>query len=127
LDRVHNIIDLSGFTRITKQLIGDALKIEKISPYTWTAVKEYGENSPYLRLYIENPDSIDHELVYNRINNKMKELDSDYNDVHELLGHEPLKLTILKTGTFEKYKELHQGEIGQINPLQKEIEQLVNL
>ena len=45
LDRVHNIIDISGFTRISKQLIGDALKIENISPVFWTATKELGDSS----------------------------------------------------------------------------------
>ena len=125
LDRVHNIIDLSGFTRITKQLIGDALKLENISASTWTACKEYGKNTPYLKLYIENPDDIEYDVLYNRINNRMKELDGDYNDVHELLGHDPLKITILKNGTFKSYKEQYGGDILRINPKQEEVDKLI--
>ena len=57
----------------------------------------------------------------------MKMLDADYNDVQELLGHDPLKITILKNGTFEKYKSKYGNEIGRINPTQIEIEQLLAL
>lgn len=127
LDRVHNIIDLSGFTRISKQLIGDALKIENISPNAWTACKEYGKNTPYLALYIENPDNEDKEVLHERINNKMKEMDPDYNDIQDLLGHEPLKLNILNAGTFDKYKEMYEGEIKKINPQKEEVEKLLAL
>jgi len=127
LDRVHNIIDISGFTRITKQLVGDALKLEDISPNAWTACKEYGKNTPYLRLYIENTDNLEESVLYDRINNKMKELDGDYNDIHELLGHEPLKLTILKDGVFSNYKENEGQEIGKINPSKEELGKLLAL
>lgn len=125
VDRVHNIIDLSGFTRISKQLIGDALKIEDISPDAWTACKEYGKSTPYLRLYIENKENLSKDEIYNRINGRMKELDPDYNDVHELLGHEPLIITILEQGIFAKYKELYSNDIGKINPLKEDIQKLV--
>lgn len=125
LDRVHNIIDLSGFTRITKQVIGDALKIENISPNYWTACKEFGKNTPYLNLYIENEEGISHQDLYNRINDQMKKLDSDYKDVHELLGHDPLKVTVLKEGTFNQYKELYNIEIGKINPNKEEVGRLI--
>ena len=127
VDRVHNIIDLSGFTRISKQLIGDALKIENISPKAWTACKEYGKSSPYMRLYIENPDNIDKSKLYERINSMMKKLDTDYNDVQELLGHDPLKITVLNNGAFHKYKETYKIEIGRINPSKEEIGKLVKL
>ncbi len=127
MDRVHNIIDLSGFTRITKQVIGDALKLEDISNGYWTACKEYGESSPYLRLYIENINNLPYEELYDRINKKIKQLDSDYNDVHEMLGHDPLKITVLKEGSFAKFKELNQQEIIQINPSADHIQKLVLL
>lgn len=125
LDRVHNIIDLSGFTRITKQLIGDALKIEDISSANWTACKEYGESTPYMRLYIENNEGLKEDVIYDRVNNQMKELDGDYRDVHELLGHDPLKITILNDGTFSKYKELYGNDIGRINPNNDEMNKLL--
>lgn len=127
LDRVHNIIDLSGFTRITKQLIGDALKLENISKSTWTASKELGHGTVHLNIYLENHDHLPEDELYERINERMKSLDPDYKDVHELLGHNPLRIKVLKTGSFEKYKELKEVEIPQINPSQEELQFLLNV
>jgi hypothetical protein len=127
LDRVHNIIDLSGFTRITKQLIGDSLKLENISSDAWTACKEYGKSTPYLQLYIENKDNLDFDVLYDKINSRIKSLDSDYNDVHELLGHDPLKITILENDTFKKYKETYGEDIGRINPKKEDVKNLLGI
>lgn len=126
LDRVHNIIDLSGFTRITKQLVGDALKLEAISPDNWTACKEFGENTPFLSIYLENEEGLSYADIYKRVNNRMRELDSDYKDVHELLGHDPLKITVVKEGTFQKYKEV-EGKIPFINPTTEQISTLLKI
>jgi len=125
IDRVNNIIDLSGFTRITKQLIGDSIKLSGLPIGEWTAYKEIGETSPYLNLIIEGNFDIEKEEVRNTINNQMKLMDSDYNDVHTMLGHEPLKLTIFKEGTFKKYKELYKTDISKINPNGEDVQKLI--
>jgi len=125
IDRVSNIIDLSGFTRITKQIIGDAIKLSGLEIPSWTACKEYGESRPYINLYIEDRLGETIENIREKINIQMKLLDSDYNDVHALLGHEPLKLTLLTYGTFDKYKELFNNSISRINPSGEELSKLI--
>ena len=125
IDRVNNIIDLSGFTRITKQLIGDSIKLSGLPISGWTAYKEIGETSPYLNLVIEGDFNLNDVDVKNSINEQMKLMDSDYNDVHALLGHEPLKLTIFKEGTFDKFKKLYDKDIAKINPDGEDLEKLL--
>jgi hypothetical protein len=125
IDRVNNIIDLSGFTRITKQLIGDSIKLSGLPISGWTAYKEIGETSPYLNLFIEGNFDIKEEEIRKTINDQMKLMDSDYNDVHALLGHEPLKLTIFKEGTFSKFKELYKNDIAKINPNGEDVQKLI--
>lgn len=116
LDRVNNIIDLAGFTRITKQIIGDAIKLADLGIENWTAVKEYGEDRPYINLYFENSNNHSLELIRERINEQMKIVDSDYRDVHTMLGYDPLKLTTIRNGSFESFKEEHSKDISKINP-----------
>lgn len=125
IDRVNNIIDLSGFTRITKQIIGDAIKLSGLEINNWTACKEYGESRPYINLYVENGIGESKENIRKKINNQMKLLDSDYNDVHSLLGHEPLILTLLNDGTFDKYNKLFNSRISKINPSGEELSKLI--
>ncbi len=126
LDRVSNMIDLSGFTRITKQLVGDALKLENISPNSWTACKEFGESTPFLSIYLENEEGLAYKEIYSRVNNRMRDMDPDYKDVHELLGHDPLKITVLKSGTFKQYEETF-GRIPLINPTTENIKELLHI
>ncbi len=125
IDRVSNIIDLSGFTRITKQIIGDAIKLSGLEINNWTACKEYGESRPYINLYVENGIGESKENIRKKINNQMKLLDSDYHDVHSLLGHEPLILTLLNDGTFEEYSKLFNSSISKINPSGEELSKLI--
>ena len=127
LDRVNNIIDLAGFTRITKQIIGDAIKLADIGIDNWTAVKENGENRPYINVYFENTNELNLDLIRKKINDKMKIVDTDYNDVHTMLGYDPLKLTTINQGTFARYKESTKRQISNINPEKEELANLVAL
>ncbi|MBN2605507.1 MAG: GH3 auxin-responsive promoter family protein [Bacilli bacterium] len=126
IDRVNNIIDLSGFTRITKQLIGDSIKLSGLKVNGWTACKEYGDERPYINLYIDGQFTEEQDIIKSKINEQMKQLDPDYNDVHALLGHEPLKLTVLKEGTFATYKQLTKFDITNINPSVEDLSKLIN-
>ena len=125
LDRVQNIIDLSGFTRITPQIIGDSIKLSNLGIKSFTACKELGKNRTFINLYIEDVEGVPKDLVKEKINTQMKSLDNDYNDVHTLLGHEPLKITYLTKGTFDKYKESYGEPISKINPTEREMENLI--
>lgn len=125
LDRVTNIIDLAGFTRITKQIIGDAVKLSNVGINNFTAVKEYGENRPYINLYFENDGKLDLESIKGKINEQMKIVDSDYRDVHTMLGYDPLKLTVVKEGSFNNYKKDRSRQITVINPDKEELNLLL--
>jgi hypothetical protein len=127
LDRVSNIIDLAGFTRITKQIIGDAIKLSDLGIDNWTACKEFGSDRPYINLYFENNNNHSLKVIRNNINETMKKVDSDYRDVHTMLGYDPLKLTIVKQGAFDLFKENYKGAIPKINPAKEEISNLVEL
>jgi hypothetical protein len=116
LDRVNNIIDLAGFTRITKQILGDAIKLSDCKINHWTAAKEYGENRPYIHLYFENDSEYDINVIKNAINTKLMELDQDYRDVHTMLGYDPLILTAVKKGSFEKLEKTKGHRLNNINP-----------
>jgi len=127
LDRVSNIIDLAGFTRITKQIIGDAVKLSDTGIESWTACKEFGEDRPYINLYFENRDDKDLEEVREKINNQMKNIDTDYHDVHTMLGYDPLKLTVINKGAFDLYTEKYKKRLPKINPNKEELANLREL
>ena len=127
IDRVTNIIDIAGFTRITKQIIGDAIKLSKVNITDWTACKEFGEDRAYINVYFENNDNQDIAIIKREINNQLKQVDTDYRDIHTMLGYDPLIVTQIEKGSFQKYQETYQKRIDNINPKKEELDLLINI
>ena len=123
LDRVPSIIDIAGFTRITENSINTVIDLAGIPVEDWFACKEFSDdNRPYMHLYIElKAESIKHsamtcELLREHFSVYFKYLDNDYQDLKKILGIDPLKITILMTGSFKKYYETGAGRMRKINP-----------
>lgn len=54
IDRVPQVIDIAGFTRITENSINQAIKLSRLPIENWTAKKEFTpQNRPYMHLYVE--------------------------------------------------------------------------
>jgi len=53
-------------------------------------------------------------------------LDQDYEDLKKILGIDPLKITLLKCGTFELYERRFGKKIRAMNPEGCEINDLLN-
>ena len=111
IDRVPQIIDIAGFTRITEKSINQAIELSRLPIAAWTAKKEFTENNrPYLHLYVELERSnlinsaISIRILQDQLGIYFRYLDQDYEDLKKILGIDPLKITLLKCGTFEFYE-----------------------
>jgi hypothetical protein len=123
VDRISNVIDLAGFTRITKATIEKALGTEDAPISNWVACKEYEDNEPILHLYVEPKDiEVNSEDLKHIINNKLQAFDSDYKDLHTMLGMDPLRVTILSKGAFEEYDQRVNETLIKMNPNKKSVE-----
>jgi len=128
VDRVPDIIDIAGFTRITESSVKEVIRLSGIRLGNWLLKKEYDNGEiPYLHMYAE----IDPEAQINSVTTisvitdclsvYFKYFDSDYSDLKKLLNIEPLQVTILKYGTIEKYENRIGKKIRRINPGQLDI------
>ncbi|WKY46510.1 GH3 auxin-responsive promoter family protein [Eubacteriaceae bacterium ES3] len=133
IDRVPEIIDIAGFTRITEHSIGTAIDLSGIDIKDWVAAKEYNQNSrPFLHLYVEMKaqslvnHAISREILKEHLTVYFKYVDQDYKDLKKILGIDPLEITILKCGTFERYKKRNSSEIRRINPFTHQIRELLD-
>jgi hypothetical protein len=132
IDRVPNIIDIAGFTRITESCIQDVVELSALPIAHWFAVKEYNKkNRPMLHMYVEMSAeaivnaAVSKEILKEHLSIYFKYVDNDYKDLKQILGMEPLEITILKCGTFAAY-ERHRGKkISHINPSAYEIMELL--
>jgi hypothetical protein len=132
LDRVPDVIDIAGFTRITENSIQNVVSLSGLPILDWFAVKEYTENNkPFFHMYVEiNPvafaaNAISGEILREHLKVYFKYVDSDYNDLKRLLGIEPLEITIVRCGTFEEYEDRNGGRPRKINPPISEVKEFL--
>ncbi len=108
--RCDDVIDIAGFTRLTEKLLWRALADSGVPFVDWAASKEVEGERSFLHLYIETrDDSLSHAVVKERLHTTLKVLDSDYRHLEELLGLDPLRVTLLSPGTFERYMRDRQA------------------
>ena len=133
VDRVPQMIDIAGFTRITEKSIQQAIQLSRLPIAAWTAKKEFTENyRPYLHIYVELERSnlinsaISIRILQDQLGIYFRYLDQDYEDLKKILGIDPLKITLLKCGTFEVYERRYGTKIRTMNPEGGEINDLLN-
>ena len=107
--RADELIDIAGFTRLNEKTVWQAITNTGIKYADWTIRKEYADNNPLLHLYVELKEERDAHEVERLTHNELKTLDSDYRDLESMLGHQPLKVTLLSEGTFKRYYEEKQA------------------
>lgn len=123
LDRVPNVIDIAGFTRITENSIMEVIRISGLKIKEWIANKEYNlDNKPFLHLILEIEQeglenmALSKKILTEHLSIYFNYKDSDYHDLKRLLGVDPLEITILQTGTFNLFRE-HSGIVlRRLNP-----------
>ena len=134
VDRVPSVIDIAGFTRITETGIQNAINLSRMPVHDWTATKEYNENNrPYLHMYLEVEKeaflnhAINPEILKEVLSTYFKYIDQDYRDLKKILGMDPLEVTILRCGTFDKYQNQEGKRIRHINPSRYELMRLLEI
>jgi hypothetical protein len=126
VDRISNVIDLAGFTRITKSTIEKALEISKLPIKDWIACKQYEEKEPILHIYVEmRNEEANHSYIKDIVHEHLQVVDSDYKDIESLLGRNPLRITLLPTGAFKKHSQQNGNTLIKMNPSKDCIEDLI--
>lgn len=124
--RSDDLIDLGGFVRLTERTIWQAIEHSKIPYVDWVARKEVTEK-PMLHLYIElkkGAPRLESDLA-SVIYDEMKRLDervnaaSIFDSLRTMVGEVPVKVHLLKSGTFERYTQYRReqgAEIAHLKP-----------
>ena len=123
VDRVPDVIDIAGFTRITVSSMEEVIRQSRLTLGDWTLKKEFSEKGdPFLHLYLEiPPETMATEVTAKAVLTEhlslyFKHFDSDYGDLKKLLNMEPLEITVLKYGSIAAYERQRGQKLPQINP-----------
>lgn len=101
--RVGETIDLAGLARLTEKTIWQAISASGIEYEDWSARKEYEQGKTFLRLYLELREERKSSDVERLLHEKLKAVDLDYQDIDSWLELQPVRVTLLSRGTFERY------------------------
>ncbi len=132
LDRVPDVIDIAGFTRITAETIDEALMLSRLEISRYFAVKEYdGRKKPFMHMYVEVDEkavfatAATESLIKEHMSVYFRYLESEYGDLKEFLGMDPLKVDILPAGCIREYEAASGRTIRKVNPSRYDVIELL--
>ena len=127
--RADDLIDITGFGRLTEKLIWQAIENTGIPYVDWTACKDMMEGKPILHLYLELKDNYiaSEKTIAAAVYDELIKLDnvyhyniySAYGDPESVLGLKPVEVTLLPQGAFASYMAQRQAEgadLGNLKP-----------
>ncbi|MDH8679016.1 GH3 auxin-responsive promoter family protein [Fusibacter bizertensis] len=134
IDRVTDVIDIGGFTRITCEGVEEILTLSGIRYEGWIISKELSESGkPFLHLYLELKKDYSTSRIVNReilktiVSVFLKFIDQDYDNLKKITGVDPLHVSILQIGSFDAYSSKFKRNLRKINPARMDIENLLNI
>jgi hypothetical protein len=103
--RSDDLIDIGTFLRLTERDIWKTIEATKIKYQDWTARKETRSGNPVLHIYIEpKPENdLSAEAMHAVLEERFSARFQDFRDVREMLGFDPLEVTLLPAGAFSAY------------------------
>lgn len=117
--RVDGLIDIAGFSRLDEKTIWQAIANTDIKYVDWTARKEFEQEKPVVRLYIEPKEHVDINKLERLINKELSSIHPDYSDLISILGIQPLRICILPSGSFGQYykqKKAEGADLAHLKP-----------
>jgi phenylacetate-coenzyme A ligase PaaK-like adenylate-forming protein len=117
--RADDLIDIGGFTRIDENTIWQAIANTGVKYEDWSIRKEYEQNKPVLKLYVELKQEMDALELEKLIQQQLVNIYPDYRDLEGMLGIRPLKVTLLPEGSFQQYydtKKAAGADLAHLKP-----------
>jgi len=108
--RADGLIDLGGLTRLDEKTVWQAIANTGIKYEDWSARKEYAGDTTCLRIYLELKESREADELEEMIDRRLREIDVNYREVGDILGLQPVRVTLLSPGTFQRYYEEKRSE-----------------
>ncbi len=127
--RADDLIDISGFGRLTEKIIWEAIENTGLPYNDWTVRKEMYSDRAVLHIYLELRDEYiaSEQGMAGSIYEELGKLDGKYHwkvydmwgNTTDVLGLKPVEVTILPKGAFSNYISQRQAEgadLGHLKP-----------
>ena len=123
VDRTPNVIDIGGFTRITSKEISKVIEMSHLPIKNWCACKEYNDDKlAYLQMFVELQEdsqavqAVAAEIIKEHLSVYFRYYDQDYVSLKKLIQMDPLKVTVVRSGSFSAFEASRGYPLHAINP-----------
>ena len=119
--RADDVIDLGNLVRLTENDIWRAIEATGVKYQDWTARKEFNSEVISLHIYLEPKPSenITVEEFKSQLALELSKISSEFGGLDEILGRNPVQISLLKSGSFDAYmkqKQLEGADLAHIKP-----------
>jgi hypothetical protein len=118
--RSNGFIDLAGFTGlIDEKIVWQAIVNTQIKFVDWSVRKEVQDGKPIINIYFEPVETEDPEDVKFKVREHLRKLNPFYADYEDMIDSDSLKVTILTSGSFQRYQmaKVAQGaDLAHLKP-----------
>jgi hypothetical protein len=110
--RADDVIDLGNLVRLTESDIWKAIEATSVKYQDWIARKEFNNEDVNLHIYLEPKpsESITVEDLKGQLALELSKLSSEFGNLDEILGRNPVQISFLKPGSFDAYMKQKQQE-----------------
>jgi hypothetical protein len=119
--RADDVIDLGNLVRLTEKDIWKAIEGTGVKYLDWTARKEFNGKDVILHIYLEPKpsESVTVEDYRQQLALELSKQSSEFSSLDEILGFNPIRISLLKPGSFDTYikqKQQEGADLAHIKP-----------
>ncbi len=119
--RADDVIDLGNLVRLTEKDIWGAIEATGVQYQDWIARKEFNSDEVCLHIYLEPKpsESITVEDYRGKLALELSKRLPEFGGLNEILGSNPIRISLLKPGSFDAYiqqKQKEGADLAHIKP-----------
>jgi len=117
--RADDVIDVHGIARLDEKTVWQAIVNTGIDYEDWAMRKEIEGGEPVISLYIEPKQAVKSEQFRDRLHKELQTIETYYHEMATDLKVNPLRVTLLPRGTFQRYlatKAEEKAMLAQLKP-----------
>ncbi|HSL46105.1 MAG TPA: GH3 auxin-responsive promoter family protein [Anaerolineales bacterium] len=119
--RANDVIDLGNLVRLTEKDIWKAIEATQVRYQDWTARKEFHGDQVVLHIYLEPKhfNSIAAPEMEQKLAIELSKISSEFEGLNDILGYNPVRVSLLLPGSFDRYikqKQLEGADLAHLKP-----------
>ncbi|MDD5288495.1 MAG: GH3 auxin-responsive promoter family protein [Dehalococcoidales bacterium] len=108
--RADGLVDLYSIVRLDERTLWQAIDNMGVKYEDWSARKEYDNDTPVLRVYLELKETAEVKKLESMLHEKLREVCPLYEEAIQEMQTNPVRIVLLEPGSSQRYYENKRSE-----------------